>query len=247
MINRRAEIDSTCDVLVYPKCEMCILGWWCCNAFECRELMISNRKKAVSHFLMNHLTSSRYPNVSTLSLWSLLCLSVILSNAINACSNILSNSIQLYRIPFLSHSQLIKSPLSRQVRRQPLGPTPLQTAINLALMLIREPAIKKRRHDPEEHNRHPIAKSHMARIDSLRIPLLTDLQELLRIVRDDAVHFLADVPLHHVGLVDGPDEDGPLGGFGFADEVGAARAHEGCLEHVEGDVGDFEELAGVGD
>ena len=80
-----------------------------------------------------------------------------------------------------------------------------------------------------------------------RIPtliFLTDPQEQHNIVRDDAVHACTDGPPHHAALVDGPDEEGAVGGTRVAHEAVAAGAHEDLLEESEGDMGDVEELAG---
>ena len=100
--------------------------------------------------------------------------------------------------------------------------------------------------DPSDH--HPLAKRDVDAPPLPSLPLVTNLQELLRIVRDDPVEFLLDAPPHHVRLVDRPHvQRAPLG-FGVADEARAEDGeHEGLLQHVEGDVGDREELARVRD
>ena len=80
------------------------------------------------------------------------------------------------------------------------------------------------------------------------LPALTDLQQPFRIVGDHAVKTLPDAPLHHVHIVDRPGIERAVLGSAFADEAGSdAGADERALQHVEGDVGDGEELAGVRD
>lgn len=56
---------------------------------------------------------------------------------------------------------------------------------------------------------------------------------------------LADAPLHPLLAVDGPGEDGAVGSLGVAEEPLAKGPDEEALEHVEGEVGDGEEVAGV--
>jgi hypothetical protein len=79
------------------------------------------------------------------------------------------------------------------------------------------------------------------------IPLLTGPSKSLRIIRHDAVDAPPQAPAHEILLIHSPDEEGTVGGLNIGDEVGAARAHEHFLVDVEGDIGDPEELAGIGD
>lgn len=79
------------------------------------------------------------------------------------------------------------------------------------------------------------------------LPLVAYLEKAFGIVGDDPVQLLLDAPPHHVLLVDRPAQNGPALGPGVAQELGADRAHEHPLDHVEGNVGNGEEFAGVGD
>ena len=99
--------------------------------------------------------------------------------------------------------------------------------------------------DPGDH--HPLAPRD-ADLPLPLLPLVADLQEPLRVVRDDAIEALVDAPPHHVQLVDRPRVQRPPSRPDLAHEARAeVRQHEGLLQHVEGDVGDGEEFARVRD
>ena len=100
--------------------------------------------------------------------------------------------------------------------------------------------------DPGDH--HPLAQGDVD-APPPSLPLVTDVEEELRVVRDDAVEFPLDTPPHHLRLVDRPHvQRSALFGLGVADEARPEDGqHEGFLQHVEGDVGDGQELARVRD
>ena len=80
------------------------------------------------------------------------------------------------------------------------------------------------------------------------LPILTNLQQPLRVIGNHAIESLPNTPLHHILIVDRPRIERTALGAAFANEAGPdARTDEGALEHVERDIGDGEELAGVGD
>lgn len=97
--------------------------------------------------------------------------------------------------------------------------------------------------DPGDH--HPLAPRDVDFPLPL-LPLVADLQEPLRVVRNHTVEFLFDTPLHHVLLVDRPHVQRPPFRFDLPDEARAeVRQYEGLLQHVEGNVGNGEEFARV--
>jgi hypothetical protein len=113
-------------------------------------------------------------------------------------------------------------------------------------MLPPENASKGQNHQIHPQNHHPLPPRNV-NLAFPSLPILADLKELLRIVGDDAVEAFADAPPHHIFFVHGPCEDGSSLGFRIAHEALAEEGgDEGFLQHVEGDVGDGEELPGVG-
>ena len=106
-------------------------------------------------------------------------------------------------------------------------------------------------HQTERRNQYPQPQRVQTLPDArplrlfLRVPVLHDLVEEFGIVRNHAVDVLADGPLHEVGLVDGPEEQGAGVLLDVADEARAEGIHEGALQHVERHPGDLEELARV--
>lgn len=72
------------------------------------------------------------------------------------------------------------------------------------------------------------------------VPTVADIEELLRVVRDDTINFFLDAPLHHGLLINGPDIDKPPQPPGITQELGAEGTHERLLEHIERYVGDGE-------
>lgn len=97
--------------------------------------------------------------------------------------------------------------------------------------------------DPSDH--HPLAPRDVDFPFPL-LPLVTDLEKPLRVVRDHAIEILVDAPFHQVFFIDRPHVQRPALRFRVADEAcSEERQHEGLLEHVERDVRNGEELAGV--
>lgn len=78
----------------------------------------------------------------------------------------------------------------------------------------------------------------------IQVVVVAHVQELLWIIRDDPVHLVPDAPSHHVHFVHGPYVDGPIGGSGVPKEGLTGAPDENLLKKVEGDIGDFEQLAG---
>ena len=89
----------------------------------------------------------------------------------------------------------------------------------------------------------------MTLIVNFPLPLLhlvADLQEPLRVVGNHGVEFLLDAPPHHIWLVDRPHVQRPPFRSRIADETWSKdRHHERLCQHVEGYIGDREELARV--
>lgn len=79
------------------------------------------------------------------------------------------------------------------------------------------------------------------------LPLLAHLQKPLGVIGADAVETLANRPAHLLLVVNGPRVHRPTFPSGFSEEARSEVGdQEGLHEHVEGDVGGAEELAGVG-
>lgn len=100
-------------------------------------------------------------------------------------------------------------------------------------------------HQIQPDDRHPLPALNRNLLLPV-LPLVAHVQKPLRIVRDDAVGFLRDAPPHHALAVDSPEIDGPPGGLDVAQQAPAAGAEDALLQDVEGDVGEGQELAGVG-
>ncbi len=77
------------------------------------------------------------------------------------------------------------------------------------------------------------------------IVVLAHLQKLLGVVGNHPVNLVADAPPHHVLIVDRPDEDRSMGGFGVLQERLARGTDENLLQQVERHIRRFEELSGV--
>ena len=104
---------------------------------------------------------------------------------------------------------------------------------------------KDEHHEVDPRDPHPLAPRDVQAPLAL-LPLVADLQEPLRVVRNHAVEFPFDGPLHHGFLVDGPHVQRSPFCFGVADEACAEEGqHERLLQHVERYVRNREELARV--
>lgn len=110
-----------------------------------------------------------------------------------------------------------------------------------------EDASKGQNHKIYPQDHHPLCQRDVD-VAFASFPIVTDLEEFLWVVRDDAVEAFADAPPHHVFFVDSPCEDGPTLvlriSYKAFSEIGNK---ESFLQHVEGDVRDREKLSRVGD
>ena len=99
--------------------------------------------------------------------------------------------------------------------------------------------------NPKNHHPRPPRNRHLL-LPSF--PLLTYVQKLLRIIRNHSVHALAYTPPHHILFIHRPTHYRSPPCFRISHESRTEYGcHEGFLENVEGDIGDGEELACVGD
>ena len=100
-------------------------------------------------------------------------------------------------------------------------------------------------HEINPSDQHPLTPRDV-NLSLSSLPLVANFQEALRVVRDHAVEFPLDTPLHHGLVVDRPHVQWSSFRFGVAHETSAeVWGHECLLQHVEGHVGDGEELARV--
>lgn len=114
-------------------------------------------------------------------------------------------------------------------------------------MLPPEQRPKDKHHKVGPSNQHPLTQRDLD-VPLPLLPLVADFQEALRVVRNHTVKLVFDAPFHHGLLVDRPDVHRPPLRFHIADEACSEEwQHERLLQHVEGDVGDREELARVRD
>ena len=105
------------------------------------------------------------------------------------------------------------------------------------------PKDKHHKIDPGDH--HPLAPRDVDLPLSL-LPLVTDLQESLWVIRNHTVEFPFYTPFHHGFLVDRPYEQWPPFRFHIANEARSkTRYHEGLLQHIEGNVRNREKFARV--
>lgn len=77
------------------------------------------------------------------------------------------------------------------------------------------------------------------------MPSVTNFQEKLWVVRYYTIELFPNTPSHSLLIIDGPGKDRTLKGLGFLDECATPWCHEHCLEKIERDIWDFEEVAGV--
>ena len=77
------------------------------------------------------------------------------------------------------------------------------------------------------------------------IVLFADLEELEWIIRNNTVDPFIYTPPHHTRLVDSPHKDGAARSPGVSKKLVASWSDKDLLEHVERNIGNFEELAGV--
>ena len=75
-------------------------------------------------------------------------------------------------------------------------------------------------------------------------PSVRNLFETLRIVSNHAIDTSIDTPSHHLVFVDSPENERSVEAACIFDK--ACRKEKGFLQHVEGNVGDREEMAGIG-
>lgn len=77
------------------------------------------------------------------------------------------------------------------------------------------------------------------------IPVLADFVEPLWIVRDDSIQLLLYAPLHHVGFIHSPSKDLPICFSNVSHKPCANWSQKILLKHIEGHVGNIEELASI--
>ena len=130
--------------------------------------------------------------------------------------------------------------------RKRQGPLPLGFFIARTTILPPEDRPEDKHHEINPSDHHPLAPRDVDFPLPL-LPLVTHLQKPLRVVRNHTIEFLFDAPFHYILLVDRPHVQRPPLRLRIADEAGSEeRQYEGLLQHIEGDVGNGEELAGVG-
>lgn len=77
------------------------------------------------------------------------------------------------------------------------------------------------------------------------VPPMPYIQEQLWVVGDNAIKSMSNIPSHSSFLVHRPSENWPLVALRFTNESTTPGGHQHRLQHVEGDIGDLEEMRRV--